>query len=278
MNQLAYLIKKHEISYNFSALLWSEMVQKQYEEKGLLAVAPSFNHSNMNESRYALGALNHTQTEAQYISGLFNGDTLIGSQATSQAFLESAQSYGILHLATHAQVNMDQIEKSCLYFSPDSLSNENLYISDLYNLNFPTDLVVLSACETGVGEVIKGEGVVSLARGFAYAGASSIVTSLWRVRDNSTSEFMKVFYENLKNGERKSEALRNAKLDFIDSNPQYAHPFYWAPFVGIGNMEEIDNSDLPNTLTYVFGILIMGALAYLFFWKERKDMGKEENE
>ena len=276
MNQLEYLIKKHEISYNFSALLWSEMSQKEYEEKGLLAVAPSFQQNTYGKDRNELEELKHTRTEAQYISTLFKGDTLIGNAATSTAFLNQAQNYGILHLATHAQVNMDKIEQSCLYFASDSSKNGNLYISDLYNLKFPTDLVVLSACETGVGELIKGEGIVSLARGFAYAGSSSIVTSLWRVRDNSTSEFMKLFYTNLKKGERKSEALRNAKLEFINSNPQYAHPFYWAPFVGIGNMQQIDNSDLPNALTYVFGILILGVLAYFFFWKERKAMGKEE--
>ena len=274
MNQIEYLIKKHEVSYNFSAMLWKEMKGKEYEEKGLLAVAPSFKTNDPGLNRNAPQELNFTQNEAKYISQLFKGDTLIGNQATSASFIEIAKNYGILHLATHAQVDVDKIEKSCLYFSEDSLNNASLYISDLYTMEFPADLVVLSACETGVGEVIKGEGIVSLARGFAYAGASSIVTSLWRVRDNSTSEFMKLFYSNLKNGDRKSEALRSAKLEFIDSNPQYAHPFYWAPFVGIGNMEQVDNSDLPNTLTYVIGLLIIGVLGYFFFWRGKD--GKKE--
>jgi len=267
MNQLEYLIKSHEISYNFSALLWKEMRDKKYEEKGLLAVAPSFKTVNDGLNRNALQELNFTRNEATYISDLFRGDTLIGELATSASFIDMAKNYGILHLATHAQVNVDKIEKSCLYFYADSLNNQSLYIRDLYTMEFPADLVVLSACETGVGELIKGEGIVSLARGFAYAGASSIVTSLWRVRDNSTSEFMKLFYANLKKGDRKSEALRSAKLEFIDSNPKYAHPFYWAPFVGIGNMKKIDNSELPDSLTYVIGFLIIGALGYLFFWK-----------
>ena len=92
-------------------------------------------------------------------------------------------------------------------------------------------MVVLSACETGIGKLQRGEGIISLARAFAYAGAKSIVTSLWSVNDQKTKDLMLLFYKNLRKGKSKSEALREAKLSFIakNDNPN-AHPFFWAGF------------------------------------------------
>jgi CHAT domain-containing protein len=117
-----------------------------------------------------------------------------------------------------------------------------LTAAELYNLNINADLVVLSACETGVGELLRGEGVISLARAFAYAGAKSIVASLWSVNDQSTMQIMENFYVELKAGKPKNIALANAKRNYLTQNPGIqAHPFFWAAFIGLGDMTALKN-------------------------------------
>ena len=111
---------------------------------------------------------------------------------------------------------------------------------DIYNLSLNADLVVLSACETGIGELKRGEGIISLARAFAYAGAKSIVTTLWSVDDARTKDLMVFFYRNLLQGMPKDEALARARSDYFEKyKGANAHPYFWAGFVGIGDMEGI---------------------------------------
>jgi CHAT domain-containing protein len=111
-----------------------------------------------------------------------------------------------------------------------------LHTYEVFNLKLNADLVTLSACETGLGKLSRGEGLIGLTRGFIYAGAPSVLVSLWSV-DESTAALMKIFYQNLKSGMSKAEALRRAKLKLIDTQENgfsFAHPFLWAPFVLVG--------------------------------------------
>ena len=108
-----------------------------------------------------------------------------------------------------------------------------LQVYEIFNLKLNADLVVLSACRTGLGKEVRGEGVIGLTRAFLYAGASSLTVSLWQVADQSTSDLMIHFYEQMNAGHGKAEALRRAKLKMIEEK-RYTHPFYWAPFVLIG--------------------------------------------
>jgi CHAT domain-containing protein len=109
-----------------------------------------------------------------------------------------------------------------------------LRMADILNLRLDADLVVLSACETGLGRRVTGEGLVGFARAFFYAGARSLAVSLWLVADSSTPDLMRDFYSRLERGERKADALRQAKLAMI-AGGRFAHPFYWAPFVLVGD-------------------------------------------
>ena len=122
------------------------------------------------------------------------------------------------------------------------MSFDKFYAKDIYNLSLNADLVTLSACETGIGELKRGEGIISLARAFAYAGAKSIVTTLWSVNDVRTSELMEHFYKNLYKGMDKDAALWQAKKDFLKAHKgMSAHPYYWAGFIPIGDMSPIRN-------------------------------------
>lgn len=159
----------------------------------------------------------------------------------------------IIHIATHGFVNEEKPELSGVLLAQDTtfqkfetfgkLKNEDgvLYSGEIYNLNLNADLVVLSACETGLGKIHKGEGVIGLSRALMYAGAENLIVSLWKVADESTSELMVDFYSavlrkpnSLRKPVRFNEALRQAKLKMIESE-EFLHPYYWSPFVLIGN-------------------------------------------
>jgi CHAT domain-containing protein len=143
--------------------------------------------------------------------------------------------YNYVHLATHGFVNSSRAELSGLLLAQDSTSQEDgiLYAGEIYNLNLQAELVTLSACETGLGKLAKGEGIIGLTRAFLYAGASNVAVSLWKVADESTSELMQAFYKRMLNGESKAKALQGAKLSLLE-NKKYAHPYFWAPFILIG--------------------------------------------
>ncbi len=164
---------------------------------------------------------------------------LYGARATEDQFVKEAGQYRVLHLATHGKANDREGDYSFLAFTEqkDSLENELLYVRDIYNLALNAELVTLSACETGIGKLQKGEGIISLARAFAYAGAGSIVTSLWSVNDEQTKDLMLLFYRELQRGKPKNEALQSAKRQ-LAAQPG-SHPFYWAGFVAIGDMRPL---------------------------------------
>jgi CHAT domain-containing protein len=144
--------------------------------------------------------------------------------------------YRYVHFATHGLFNEKSPKLSGLVMAQDTTSNEDgiLYLGEIYNLDLNADLVTLSACETGLGQIAKGEGIIGLTRGFLYAGAANLLVSLWQVNDQTTADLMVDFYGNMLNGQTKAVALRQAKLNLIRSHPEYAKPYYWAPFVLVG--------------------------------------------
>ncbi|WP_298148901.1 CHAT domain-containing tetratricopeptide repeat protein [Flavobacterium sp.] len=225
------LIDRASVSYAYSLPMWLlTSGQSINKSSNLLAVAPDYSLGATSESRSELKKLPFAEKESAAVASLFDGKQISGLQATKSAFLEELNRHSIFHLAMHAQVVEDAFEQSCLYFQ----DNQKLYFSDLYQLNFPAKLVVLSACETGTGSIKSGEGVMSLSRALTYAGVQSAVVSLWQVPDKETSEIMIAFYQYLNQGKNKSEALAMAKRDFLKNNPMKSNPYYWAGFIVSG--------------------------------------------
>jgi CHAT domain-containing protein len=143
--------------------------------------------------------------------------------------------YSYLHFATHGVVDESNPELSRIYLQADAESEDGkLYTGEIYNLKLNADLVTLSACETGLGKISKGEGVIGLSRALVYAGAQNMIVSFWSVADDSTSELMKDFYDRMLNNPsmKFSDNLRASKQVLI--NGDYAAPYYWAPFVLLG--------------------------------------------
>lgn len=245
-----YLIHQHRISYTYSATLLAETRNKKSgrrSEKNLLAFAPFSANDTLAIARSQLSSrasggfapLPYSGAEVGAIGKSFGGDIVTGDFATASQFCALAGQYRIIHLATHAVADSRSGNFPYLRFSEtsESIDNGRLNIQDIYNLKLDADLVVLSACETGIGKFQRGEGVISLARAFTCAGARSIVTSLWAVNDRSTAELMRRFYEELVGGKDIDESLRAAKKSWLQTaSIRNCHPFFWAAFVPVGNM------------------------------------------
>ncbi len=167
------------------------------------------------------------EAEVRAIKTLWpNSTLLLRKAATRDALSKAGQLFRIIHVAAHGEFVTDQPLNSRLLLSPTGADNGQLTAGDLYGMRFSADLVTLSACETGMGKVLSGDDVVGLTRGFLYAGANSIVASLWPVSDDETKFLMASFYKNLK-VLPKAQALRQAQLD---TKKRYPHPFYWSAF------------------------------------------------
>jgi CHAT domain-containing protein len=137
----------------------------------------------------------------------------------------------LVHLATHARIDPENSDRSRILFAHDDLLQEEVYDLDLTGV----DLVTLSACDTARGQFVRGEGAQAFSQAFLAAGAAAVVTTLWRVADRPTADFMKQFYYGLAHGESKAGALRSAKLRFLRSGSRLAEPQYWAAFVLTGD-------------------------------------------
>ena len=219
-----------------------------------------------------LSPIKGTREEIQSISGEFTTRERFDEQATEEYFKQHAGKYGILHLAMHTIIDNKNPLYSKLVFSPPQAgSSEDGYLNtyELFRLHLPGYIAVLSACNTGYGKLEKGEGIISLARGFFYAGIQSVLMTLWELEDHSSASLMKLFYSNLKDGYPNDIALQKAKLQYLESAGQLqSHPYFWAGFVSIGQNAPIKYSLLRkpvNILILVLAItLIISAFIYFF--------------
>ncbi len=261
----SYLVKDFHVSYTYSGSLF---FQYQNTEKlalkpiqtneALIAYAPTFygdsNGLLVRSCSENLTSLDCAAIEVESIGEQLKGETLIGDKATKQHFLEKAMNSPILHLATHACMDDEDSDFNRIYFA----NEEYLTSLELYTLQLQTQLTVLSACNTGSGQLVKGEGIMSLARGFIAAGCPSLVTTLWGVNDCATKRLMSHFYQHLYNGENKAQALRNAKLDFLkdeETTRQELHPFYWAGFVQLGESSAIFQKEKNKFIAWQSNLL-----------------------
>lgn len=268
---LNYVLKDHKVRYLHAATFLSGRLQGDGAIKSdeLLAFAPVFDkNSSITVTRDGnyLGQIPFAQEEVENIKKVIKATTFSGQNATEGRFkaLVSSESYNILHFATHAVVDNESPNFTRLLFAneKDSVNDGKLHAYELYNMKIDANLVTLSACNTGIGAFYKGEGTMSLARAFAYAGCPSVVMSLWPAQDKSTADLMQKFYKNIQAGEQKDEALRNAKLEYLLNADKFSsNPYYWAGFVVLGNNQPIVHSF--NLWGLVVTLLVFLSLAFL---------------
>ncbi len=213
-NGTQYLIESHEVTLLPAAgLLLRQLLRRP---AGALALAHSW------EER-----LPNTLREARLVNELFGGEAISEQSATRNSFARAPVQ--VLHIAAHGEHRLDQPDLS--YFQ---LADGQVYTDDLFQNDLSYELVTLSACETGRVYVTAGDELIGLGRGFLYAGAASLITSLWRVDDSTTLTFMEHLYRSLQSGASKAEAIRNAQCTIIQAQPQL-HPAFWGAFQLIGH-------------------------------------------
>ena len=240
-----FLIEDLEISYSPSASALVRLMERdryRLPRKGLLAVsAPKVPVSKNYLFGYLIepSELKHARPEVEAISGLFESDQrtiLEGSQADETSLKRlPLGDYRFIHLAVHGIFDDQNWRWSGLLLWRDKYSADDgvLQLRDIFLLDFRSDLVVLSACQSGKGTLETGEGILGLTGGFLFAGSRAVLVSLWNIDDRSTAVFMSNLYRHLANGESSSRALQKAKVEMIRS--RFSHPFYWAAFSLIGD-------------------------------------------
>ena len=189
------------------------------------------------ENLALLGPLPFAEQELHAIGRTFRDRTRIMSGASArESGLRDASvpQYPVLHFATHGLVSDVQPKRSGLLLAPETGEDGLLQMSEIYGLGLNANLVVLSACQTALGREITGEGLIGLSRAFFYAGARSVVATLWNLNDRFAAEFVERFYRELNQGHSSEEALRRAKVAYVN-HPRYSHPFYWASLVMLGD-------------------------------------------
>ncbi|MBN1349707.1 CHAT domain-containing protein [candidate division KSB1 bacterium] len=266
-----YLIRRFEVSYHYSATLYAYSLQKSragsvFAQTEFAGFSPVFSSETKNgtilaSTRSALASgdssevyraitldgkrfneLTYSEEEVKQIVRLFQKKKKAAAgyfhkDASEGTFKATVGSCNIVHIATHGIVNEEKPQLSGIIFSQpsdfDFVEDGILYSGECYNLELNASLVVLSSCESGLGKLVRGEGLMALTRGFLYSGAANIVVSLWKVSDNHTSQLMVEFYKKLLAPESYSRALRDAKLQMI-KKPDTAFPKSWSSFVLIG--------------------------------------------
>jgi CHAT domain-containing protein len=263
---LPYLLKSYIISYSFSC---SYLVNKK-DEKVVSPKMLAFGFTGNSELRSG----GNTQNESDEIAGseqelnslslkFPNGKFYFGKNVTESKFKNMASDYDIIHLAVHGKGDTELNYSASLFFR-DRQSKEDgvLHWYELFGMHLKARLAVISSCESGVGKAYRGEGMLSMANAFAYAGCPNIVMGLWKVDDRTSSELMNFFYDKLLRHKSVDESLTLAKRQYLQNADELsAHPRLWASLIAYGNDEVIENRNplwLYISACIVIALLLIG--------------------
>lgn len=258
------LLAKHDIVYHYSLFMLENQQQEERLGSNYVGFAPGF--SDDLKKAYMATVKDSVKLDFQYLSLLPQPNTnklakkfksLLGGQAylnlasTPSVFRKNAGGHKILHIGTHAEYNNIHPERSRLIFAktPSVMEDTNsLFLYDIYNCDAGADLTLLTACETGRPGYQDGEGMISLAHAFNYAGSRSILTGLWKIDEASSSRITESFIAHLKKGLSSDEALRQAKIDYLSENPdRVLAPAYWSGLILMGKpgVIQFENNSFP---------------------------------
>jgi CHAT domain-containing protein len=266
------ILEKHTISYEFSARFIVEnrrYFNIQEVQDPVLSFAP-FSQKGADLKAEGMGWLEKLPYSKEEISGL-KGRRFENQNASKKEFIKNLNSCPIVHLATHAITDMDNPSASYIAFFPATgiRSEDFLFLDEIYSLRLDScELMVISACETGRGEYIKNEGVMSFARAFLYAGCPSTINTLWKADDHSTSEIFRIFYKYLEAGYSKSQALQKAKIDFIKNNPVNRDPAFWSHIILTGDPGSLYKKKQPWIWTAF--LIAFGTIVFFLIGKRMK--------
>jgi CHAT domain-containing protein len=257
-----FLIKQYQTNYSFSCK--TILAQKQISNKPGKDIITAFAPVFANKER-GFQTLQHSAEELDAIKTFYPaGKFYMASSATLQQFKSDCSHASIIHLATHASAGTDSAIGGIEFY------DSTLYLNNIYSLPLKAKLVVLSGCETGAGAVNKTEGLMSLARGFSYAGTQNVVAGLWQTEDKTSGELFRDFYNSFSSSTI-SGALQNAKLKIIqNSSVSQSSPFYWAGYTYIGIPgEKLSDHSNKNIIPYIVIAILFTAGVVIMLRKKR---------
>jgi len=268
--QLPFLVRDYIISYGCSSSLL--FGRSGLSPGGVKVMAFSPDYGNTETETGVSGDLPGAEQEIQSILKRFRGKHFSGSTATETNFRNSIRRPAIFHLSMHSVTDTMTSKYSWLAFDAkdDNIEDGRLYNYEISLLRITSPMVVLSACNSGSGTLYHGEGLMSMARSFILAGASSVVRTSWEVNDEKSAEIIINFYAYLSRGMSKNAALRKAKLDFMtNSTPTYSDPYYWAAYEVMGNNEPVSHRKCVIIIA-LSGFIIIAALLPGVYLRRRR--------
>jgi len=270
---LHYLIKTTSVGYAYSSVMLMR-ASEPVKRPSLLAVGFT-GGSRLRAPQPELEEIVGAEEELEALAKRFSrGKFLVGPDATEANFKVFSPQYDIIHLAIHGRGDVQSSFSSSLYFRSkyDSLDDGELHDYELYGLKLKALMAVLSACESGLGRDYKGEGMISMASAFTYSGCGNILMSLWKVNDKASTVLMDDFYGHLLENKTIDDALRNAKLDYLESTDELtSDPRVWAPLVAYGSLEPIFKKSNDRVVIYgAIGAFLL--LAIIFISRRRRSI------
>jgi CHAT domain-containing protein len=267
---LSYLINDYTFSYGYSSSLIFANESLDFGRTNVYAFSPDYRNGIVSANSFS--ALQGAGSEIGSIFKWFRGKEFSNENATKANFLTTIGTPAIFHLAMHAMSDSMNPRYSYLMFDNQSRSTENsrLYNYEISLTRIKSPMVVLSACNSGMGILYSGEGLMSLARSFILAGASSVIKTSWEINDETSSAIITMFYYHLSKGRGKDESMRLAKLDYLKkSSPAFTNPYYWAAYEVLGDRAPVTQYIIGKVLIVTSVLLIAAAMAWIYF-KRRK--------
>jgi len=278
---LPYLIKESALTYAPSATTFFDKLNLPNVNNGkIIAFSPGYDAANQTLKikdetgkplKEILTELSNTQNEILSIEKYFKVKSFANNKATEDAFKKNAPEYKVLHLAMHTLINNENsLYSKLVFFNPlgDTSEDGLLNASELVNMELHADMAVLSACNTGTGMMQKGEGIMSLARDFFYAGVPGFVMTSWAVEDRTGIKLIDYFYKHIAEGKPRNVALRLAKIDYLENCDKLtSHPHYWAAYMNVGDISPLANFKKMVNPFYIYAalatILIIGSVVFI---------------
>lgn len=234
--KLSYLNRQYQISYisSHEQLFQFRNNPRKHSPSSVYAFAP-FVSKGVKIDTLNLLSLENSGNEVKYISKYFRTKVYKNKSAGEQTLLRAFRKESVISLSTHGIMNSNKPMQSRLLLNP-SEPDGSLYLFEMMSIKIKSSLVILNACNTGMGKLQVGEGIMSMARAFQFAGVPSVITTLWPIDDKSSATVMKYFFANLNNGMNQREALMKARNSYIDqSSKANGAPYFWAGQVIIGD-------------------------------------------